>query len=155
MSEKKLNTGDRAPDFTLPDQDGNPVSLGDFKGKRVVLYFYPRDNTPGCTKEACSFRDSYSDFMAQNTVVLGVSADSAKSHQNFIQKFNLNFPLLSDTDHSVATAYGAWGEKKRSGKTVMGMIRKTFVIDPDGRIEHAFHKVKADGHGQEIYKLIT
>lgn len=154
MSERQLKQGDKAPDFTLPDQDGDMVSLSGFLGKKqVVLYFYPRDNTPGCTKEACSFRDAHPGFEKADTVILGVSGDSAKSHKSFIEKYNLNFPLLSDTDHSVADAYGAWGEKKRGGKTYMGMIRKTFVINKDGLIDHAFHKVKADGHGQQVLNL--
>ena len=154
MSEKQLKQGDKAPDFKLPDQDGNIVSLNDFLGKkRVVLYFYPRDNTPGCTKEACSFRDTHSDFQEMDTVVLGVSGDSAKSHRSFIEKYGLNFPLLTDADHKVALAFGAWGEKKRGGKTYMGMIRKTFIINKQGIIDHAFHKVKADGHGRQILDL--
>ena len=154
MGEKQLKQGDKAPDFSLPDQAGKIVSLNDFIGKkRVVLYFYPRDNTPGCTKEACSFRDTHSEFEIRDTVILGVSGDSSKSHRSFIEKYNLNFPLLSDDDHSVARKYGAWGEKKRGGKTYMGMIRKTFIINKNGYIDHAYHKVKADGHGQQLLNL--
>ena len=156
MSEKiHLETGDKAPDFSLPSSTGETISLNDYRDKRrVVLYFYPRDNTPGCTKEACSFRDNLSAINDKNTVVLGVSKDSLKSHDKFIEKFELNFPLLSDEDHAVAEAYGAWGEKKNYGKTYMGLIRKTFVIGKDGTIEHAFHKVKAAEHATEILNLL-
>ncbi len=156
MSEQvHLKPGDKAPDFTLPASTGETISLSDFIGKkRVILYFYPRDNTPGCTKEACSFRDNLPALETKEAVVLGVSKDSLKSHEKFIQKYDLNFPLLSDEDHKVAEAYGAWGEKKNYGKTYMGMIRKTFVIGKDGVIEQAFHKVKADGHGTEILNLL-
>ena len=156
MSETvMLQVGDVAPDFSLPASTGETISLKDFLGKkRVVLYFYPRDNTPGCTKEACSFRDQLPNIEAKDTVVLGVSPDSLKSHENFIKKYNINFPLLSDQDHRVAEAYGAWGEKKSYGKTYFGMIRKTFVIGKDGKLEHVFHKVKADGHGEEILRLL-
>jgi peroxiredoxin Q/BCP len=150
-----LNVGDIAPDFTLPASTGENISLKDYAGKkRVILYFYPKDNTRGCTKEACSFRDSIADIQAKDTVVLGVSPDSLKSHDNFIGKFHLNFPLLSDEDHKVAEAYGAWGEKSMYGKKYMGMIRKTFVIGKDGRLERVFHNVKADGHGKEILDLL-
>jgi len=156
VSQKiELKVGDKAPEFTLPASNGDTLSLSDYKGvKRVVLYFYPKDNTPGCTKEACSFRDYLEEIELENTVVLGVSGDSLKSHQKFIDKYGLNFPLLSDEDHSVAEAYGAWGEKSMYGKTYFGMIRKTFVIGTDGRLEHVFHKVKAAGHGEEIKNLL-
>lgn len=151
----QLQPGDKAPDFSLPASTGETISLSDFRGdKRVVLYFYPKDNTSGCTKEACSFRDHLPAIADKDTVVLGVSPDSLKSHDKFITKHELNFPLLSDEDHSVAEAYGAWGEKKMYGKTYMGIIRKTFVIDKDGNIEQAFHKVKADGHGEEILNVL-
>lgn len=156
MSEKVLlQAGDVAPDFSLPAGTGEMVSLSAYKGKkRVVLYFYPKDDTPGCTKEACSFRDHLAAIQSRDTVVLGVSPDSLKSHDKFSQKYHLNFPLLSDEDHRVAEAYGAWGEKSMYGKTYMGMIRKTFVIGKDGFIEHAFHKVKAEEHGEEILNLL-
>ena len=151
----KLEKGDTAPDFSLSASTGETISLKDFLNKkRVVLYFYPKDNTPGCTKEACSFRDNQDAIQAKDTVVLGVSADSLASHEKFITKFDLNFPLLSDPDHKTAEAYGAWGEKKLYGKTYFGMIRKTFIIGKDGKLEHVFHKVKADGHGEEILKTI-
>jgi len=150
-----LQPGDKAPEFSLPSSAGETTSLHDFIGKkRVILYFYPRDNTPGCTKEACSFRDNLDAINSKDAVVLGVSKDSLKSHDKFIEKFDLNFPLLSDEDHKVAEAYGAWGEKKNYGKIYMGMIRKTFVIDKDGRIEQAFHKVKAAEHGSEVLGLL-
>ncbi len=151
----ELKVGDPAPDFSLPASTGGTISLKNFIGKkRVVLYFYPKDNTPGCTKEACSFRDNLAAIQAQDAVVLGVSADSLKSHEKFIEKFALSFPLLADENHKVADAYGAWGEKSRYGKKYFGMIRKTFVIGKDGKIEHVFHKVRADGHGEEILQLL-
>ncbi len=155
MSDQQLDVGDVAPDFNLPSTTGENISLRDYLGKkRVVLYFYPKDNTSGCTKEACSFRDELPNIKSKDTVVLGVSPDSLKSHEKFIEKYDLNFPLLSDEDHSVAEAYGAWGEKNNYGKTYYGIIRKTFVIGKDGKLEHVFHKVKADGHGDEIVNLI-
>jgi len=156
MSEHvQLEAGDKAPDFTLPASTGETISLKDYIGKkRVVLYFYPKDNTSGCTKEACSFRDNLIDIYDKDTVVFGVSPDSLKSHDNFISKYDLNFPLLADVDHAVAEAYGAWGEKSMYGKKYMGIIRKTFVIGKDGKIEHAFHKVNAAEHGTEILNLL-
>jgi thioredoxin-dependent peroxiredoxin len=151
----ELKAGDPAPVFSLPSSTGETVSLGDFAGKkRVVLYFYPKDDTPGCTKEACSFRDALPQFDARDTVVFGVSADDLKSHGKFINKYQLNFPLLSDSDHLVAEAYGAWGEKSMYGKKYFGMIRKTFIIGKDGRLEHVFNKVSPDGHGEEILQLL-
>ena len=151
----ELKVGDKAPEFSLPSSTGETISLKDYLGeKRVVLYFYPKDNTSGCTKEACSFRDELPKIDAMDTVVLGVSPDSLKSHDKFIAKFDLNFPLLSDEDKKVAKAYGAWGEKKLYGKTYFGIIRKTLVIGKDGKLEHVFHKVKADGHGEEILNLL-
>jgi peroxiredoxin Q/BCP len=156
MSKVELKIGDPAPDFSLPASTGETISLSDYLGKkRVVLYFYPKDNTPGCTKEACSFRDNIEQIQAKDTVVLGVSADSLNSHDKFINKYRLNFPLLSDQDHIVSSAYGAWGEKKMYGKIFPGMIRKTFVIGRDGKLEHVFHKVNAQGHGEEILNLLS
>ncbi|MBN1999859.1 thioredoxin-dependent thiol peroxidase [candidate division KSB1 bacterium] len=150
-----LKAGDKAPDFSLPASTGETISLKDYLGKkRVVLYFYPKDNTSGCTKEACSFRDFHGSIQNKETVVLGVSPDSLKSHENFIGKYELNFPLLSDENHKVAEAYGAWGEKSMYGKKYMGMIRKTFVIGKDGKLEQVFDKVKAEGHGEEILNLL-
>lgn len=145
-----LKPGDPAPDFSLPDGQGNTVSLADLKGKWVVLYFYPRDNTPGCTKEACSFRDSYEQFQGRDIVVLGVSTDDAKSHTKFTTKFNLPFPLLSDADGQVATTYESYGLKKFMGKEYMGISRNTFVINPDGRIEKIYKKVKPESHAEEV-----
>ncbi len=145
-----LKPGDLAPDFSLPDAQGNTISLTDLRGKRVVLYFYPRDNTPGCTKEACSFRDSYSEFEGQDIVVLGVSTDNAKAHEKFATKYQLPFPLLVDEGGEVATAYESYGLKKFMGKEYMGISRNTFVIDPDGKIEKVYKKVKPDNHASEI-----
>ncbi len=150
-----LKAGDKAADFSLPASTGETISLKDYLGKkRVVLYFYPKDNTSGCTKEACSFRDNLPSIQDKDTVVLGVSPDSLKSHDKFIEKHDLNFPLLSDEDHKVAEAYGAWGEKSMYGKKYMGIIRKTFVIGKDGKLEQVFDKVKAAGHGEEILNLL-
>ncbi|WNZ23405.1 thioredoxin-dependent thiol peroxidase [Leptolyngbya sp. NK1-12] len=145
-----LKPGDLAPDFSLPDANGQLVNLADFRGKRVILYFYPRDNTPGCTKEACGFRDAYPDYQAQDVVILGISTDDAKAHTKFIQKFNLPFPLLSDAEGRVASAYDSYGLKKFMGKEYMGVSRNTFVIGPDGRIEKIYLKVKPDQHAAEI-----
>lgn len=145
-----LKPGDPAPEFSLPDANGHPVNLSDFRGKRIVLYFYPRDNTPGCTKEACGFRDAYSEYQAQDTVVLGISTDDAKSHSKFVQKFNLPFPLLTDADGQVATAYDSYGLKKFMGKEYMGISRNTFVIGPDGKIEKIYLKVKPENHASEV-----
>ncbi|MEM6255527.1 MAG: thioredoxin-dependent thiol peroxidase [Cyanobacteria bacterium P01_D01_bin.156] len=145
-----LQVGDLAPEFSLTDADGNTVSLTGLKGKRVVLYFYPRDNTPGCTKEACAFRDNYGAYQAKEVVVLGVSADDAKSHQKFINKHDLPFPLLIDEDAKVATAYGSYGLKKFMGKEYMGINRSTFVIGPDGTLEKIYRKVKAEKHPVEL-----
>jgi thioredoxin-dependent peroxiredoxin len=150
-----LKAGNKAPDFTLQSDSGKEVSLSQFLGKKeVILYFYPKDNTPGCTKEACSFRDSINVFSSKNAEVLGVSPDSVKSHQNFIQKQNLNFTLLSDPDHKVAEAYGAWGEKSMYGKKYMGILRTTFVIGKDGKIKKVFEKVKPEGHAEEILNTL-
>ncbi|MEM7062285.1 MAG: thioredoxin-dependent thiol peroxidase [Cyanobacteria bacterium P01_B01_bin.77] len=145
-----LQVGDPAPDFSLADADGNTVSLAELQGKRVVLYFYPRDSTPGCTKEACAFRDNYEAYQAKDVVVLGVSADDAKSHQKFINKHNLPFPLLVDDGAEVATAYGSYGLKKFMGKEYMGISRSTFVIGPDGTLEKIYRKVKAEKHPVEL-----
>lgn len=150
-----VKEGDKAPDFSLPASDGSTVSLKDLAGKKVVLYFYPKDNTSGCIKEACSFRDNDAALQQAGAVVLGVSKDSIKSHVGFIEKYELPFKLLSDADVQVATAYGAWGEKKLYGKTSMGMIRSTFLIDEQGNIAKAWPKVKAEGHGDEVLAAIT
>lgn len=145
-----LNIGDRAPDFSVADTNGNVVTLSSLKGKRVVLYFYPRDNTPGCTKEACGFRDNYAQFQAKNTLIFGVSTDDAKSHQKFTEKFDLPFPLLCDVDAQVATAYESYGKKQMMGKEYMGIFRNTFVIDPEGKIEKIYLAVKAELHPAEV-----
>lgn len=133
--------GDIAPDFTLPNEAGEPVSLSQFRGKRVILYFYPKDDTPGCTSQACGFRDAYPEIEEKNAVVIGISPDSTKSHAKFKTKYNLPFILLADEQHSVAEAYGVWGEKSMMGKKYMGIIRSHFVIDEEGRIAQAEVKV--------------
>ncbi len=145
-----LQPGDPAPDFSLPDAEGRLVRLADLKGQRVVLYFYPRDNTPGCTQEACGFRDIYPALQGNAVVVLGISTDDAKSHGKFAAKHNLPFPLLCDTDAAVATAYGSYGLKKFMGKEFMGVFRQTFVIGPDGTVEKIYRKVKPAEHPAQI-----
>lgn len=145
-----LTIGDIAPDFSLPDAEGNTLSLASLRGRRVVLYFYPRDNTPGCTKEACGFRDAYPDYQNRDVAVLGVSTDDAKSHAKFVRKYQLPFPLLCDRDGAVAAAYGSYGPKKFMGKEYTGIHRSTFVIGPDGRIEKIYRKVKPESHAAEI-----
>ncbi|MBK7802037.1 MAG: thioredoxin-dependent thiol peroxidase [Chloracidobacterium sp.] len=144
-----LQAGDAAPDFVSTDQNGNVVKLSDFSGKRVVLYFYPKDDTPGCTKEACSFRDADDVFNAKGIKVLGVSTDSEKSHQKFISKFQLPFDLLADTEKQIVEAYGVWAEKSMYGKKYMGTLRKTFLID-DGKIVKVFDKVNVAEHADEV-----
>ncbi|MBD0268283.1 thioredoxin-dependent thiol peroxidase [Pseudanabaena sp. FACHB-2040] len=145
-----LQIGDPAPDFSLPDASGNPVSLADFRGRRVVLYFYPRDNTPGCNKEACGFRDAYDTYQSKDVAVLGVSTDDAKSHGKFATKFNLPFPLLIDAGGEVASTYESYGPKKFMGKEYIGISRSTFVIGPDGTLEKIYRKVKPETHANEI-----
>jgi len=147
----KLKIGDPAPAFSAPDQHGENVTLEQFRGKKLVLYFYPKDNTPGCTAEACDLRDNYEKFMQNGYEILGVSADSQKSHQNFIAKYELPFRLLSDVDKKVLQAYDAWGEKKMYGKTYMGIIRKTYVISGEGKIEQIFEKVNTKAHTEQIF----
>jgi peroxiredoxin Q/BCP len=146
----KLTEGAQAPTFTLPDQDGNPVSLDDFKGNRVLVYFYPADDTPGCTKEACQFNDNLAGFRAAGVPVIGVSPDDAASHQRFRGKYGLRFPLLTDADHAVMDAWGAWGEKTSYGRKSVGVLRSTFLLDDQGRVERAWHDVKADGHAATV-----
>lgn len=146
----KLKVGDKAPDFQAIDQDGRSISLTDYKGKKIILYFYPKDNTPGCTDEACSLRDGYDDLTQSGYDVIGVSADSEKSHQGFISKHNLPFRLIADTDKKVIQAYGAWGEKKMYGKSYEGIIRTTFIISEDGTIEEIIDKVKTKNHASQV-----
>lgn len=149
-----LKEGVLAPDFELPDQEKVTHKLSDYRGKKVVLYFYPKDDTPGCTKEACSFRDSFGDFRKNGLVVLGVSKDSVASHAKFQEKYSLPFPLLSDTDTEVIKAYEAWGPKKYMGKDYMGVLRVTYVIDEEGRVLKAYEQVKPQDHAEEILRDI-
>ena len=145
-----LEAGVKAPAFTLPDQDGNPVSLSDFLGKKVILYFYPKDNTPGCTRQACAFAGSYAAFRDLDAVVIGVSKDSTASHRKFAEKYELPFLLLSDPELGVLQAYGVWQEKKLYGKVSMGVVRTTFIIDENGVIEKVMPKVKPDTNAADI-----
>src|SRR5215471_2205044 len=148
--ELKLKEGDKAPDFTATTNEGTKVALSDFKGKNVILYFYPRDNTPGCTKEACAFRDDFADFKKKGAVVLGVSTDSEKSHAKFVEKYHLPFTLLADEDKKIVQAYGVWGPKQFMGMKFTGTHRVTFLIGPDGRIKKIWPKVKPAVHAQEV-----
>ena len=145
-----LEVGTKAPDFTLPDKDGNPVSLSDFLGKKIVLYFYPRDNTPGCTRQACAFAGAYEQFKAKDVVVIGISKDSVASHRKFAEKYELPFILLSDPERQAIEAYGVWQEKKNYGKVSMGVVRSTYIIDEQGVIEKVMPKVKPDTNAAEI-----
>ena len=146
--------GAPAPDFTLPDQNGNPISLAQLAGKKVVVYFYPKDDTPGCTVEACGFRDDWSAIEKTGAVVLGISPDDDRSHQKFIAKYGLPFTLLSDVNHQVAEKYGAWGEKNNYGKTYMGILRSTFLVDESGKLARVWPKVSVQGHSQEVLAAI-
>jgi peroxiredoxin Q/BCP len=150
-----LKVGDKGPDFTSTDENGKKVSLKDFRGKKVVLYFYPKDNTTGCTKEACDFRDNFARVKKAGAVVLGVSADSEKSHTNFKEKYDLPFTLLSDTEKEIIKAYGVWGEKSMYGRKYMGIFRTTYIIDEKGKISHIFEKVKVAGHVDEVLKALA
>jgi peroxiredoxin Q/BCP len=149
-----LAVGKKAPEFTLQGSSKDPVSLKDLKGKTVVIYFYPKDDTPGCTKEACDFRDSLKKFTSKKAIVLGVSPDTLKAHDKFIDKFELPFELLSDPDHAVAEKYGVWVEKSMYGRKYMGIERSTFVIDPEGKLKAEFRKVKVDGHVDEVLAAV-
>ena len=142
--------GEAAPDFEKTDQEGNTHRLSDYRGQWVVLYFYPKDNTPGCTREACAFRDRRAELEKRGAKVLGVSPDSAKSHARFAEKQGLSFPLLADPEKEVLDAYGVWREKTSFGKTSLGVVRTTFLIDPDGNIAHVWDKVKVDGHDETV-----
>lgn len=150
-----LEAGSKAPNFTLPDKDGNMVSLSDFTGKRVVLYFYPRDNTPGCTRQACAFGAAYEEFQKIGAAVIGISKDSTASHQRFAEKHNLPFLLLSDPELQAIQAYGVWQEKKNYGKVSMGVVRSTFIIDGGGQIEKVMPKVKPDTNAAEVLAYLS
>lgn len=149
-----MKVGDKAPHFELPDSKGKLTRLSDYRGKKVVLYFYPKDMTPGCTIESCSFRDNYTKFKKSGVEILGISADDKKSHEKFSKKYKLPFPLLSDVDKNVLKKYGVWKEKNFLGKKFMGIERTTFVIDDDGRIEKIFPKAKVVGHWKEVLDSI-
>ncbi|WP_114779421.1 thioredoxin-dependent thiol peroxidase [Botryobacter ruber] len=148
----ELKIGDKAPEFETTDQNGNPVKLSNYKGKKVILYFYPKDDTPGCTAQACNLRDNYSELQQQGYEVLGVSTDSEESHQKFISKFSLPFKLLADTDQQIVNKYGVWQEKNMYGRKYMGTMRYTFVIDENGVIEDIITKVKTAEHTQQLLK---
>lgn len=149
----QIKVGEAAPQINAPDQDGKFINLAEYKGKKVILYFYPKDDTPGCTAEACNLRDNYSELLKKGFAIIGVSADDEKSHKKFIDKFDLPFPLISDTDKNVIKAYGAWGEKNMYGKIYEGILRKTFVISENGKIEHIFEKVDTKGHAEQILQV--
>lgn len=148
----QLKEGMKAPDFEGIDQSGKTVKLGDFKGKKIVLYFYPKDNTPGCTAEACNLRDNWDSFLKKGFVVIGVSPDSEKSHKGFAEKYTLPFPIIADTSKKILNDYGVWGEKKLYGRTFMGVIRTTFLIDEKGIIEKVITKVDTAGHTKQIFE---
>ena len=150
-----LEVGDKAPEFTAKDQDGKTISLSDFKGKKLILYFYPKDNTPGCTAEACNLNDNYSELTDKGFEVVGVSPDSIESHQKFIAKYNLSFHLIADPDKEVINKYGVWGEKNMYGKKSMGLLRTTFVIDEEGKIQHIFKKVQTKDHTNQILQKVN
>ena len=150
-----LKEGTSAPAFKTTDANGEDVILKDLRGQKVVLYFYPKDDTPGCTKEACSFRDAFSKFKKRGITILGVSPDSEKSHQKFATKYKLPFTLLADKEHAIADAYGVWGEKKFMGRTYMGVHRKTFLIDEKGKIKKVFEKVKPEEHADEVLEAFA
>ena len=155
MTDQRLAPGDAAPDFTLPDADGNPVSLSTYRGQRVIVYFYPAAMTPGCTTEACDFRDHLADLSGSDTAVLGISPDKPEKLAKFRAKESLTFPLLSDPDHAVEQAYGAYGEKTMYGRKGVGVIRSTFVIDPDGKVAQAYYGVRAAGHVDRLLKELA
>lgn len=150
-----LQVGQAVPDFTLPGSNGEPVKLSDYRGKQVVIYFYPKDMTPGCTQESCDFRDTHSDFTAHHAVVLGISPDPLKSHARFIEKHGLPFTLLSDEEHQVAELFGVWQLKKNFGKEYMGIIRSTFLIDEEGKLKAEWRKVKVKGHTEEVLAAVS
>ncbi|HMV99875.1 MAG TPA: thioredoxin-dependent thiol peroxidase [Acidobacteriota bacterium] len=152
---RELKVGDPAPAFSLQTGDGTTVNLSDFKGQRVVLYFYPRDNTPGCTREACGFRDDLAKLNSLRAQVLGVSTDSVASHKKFTEQYQLNFPLLSDPEMTVSQAYGVWQEKSNYGKKYFGIVRTTFIIDEEGTISRIFRRVKVDGHTEKVLEALA
>jgi thioredoxin-dependent peroxiredoxin len=154
MEAPLVEEGSPAPNFTLTSDSGEQVSLESFRGQPVVLYFYPKDDTPGCTKEACGFRDVYSEFKERGAVILGVSPDDEASHMKFKEKYSLPFTLLADPEHQVAESYGVWAEKKYAGKTYWGVNRSTFVIDADGNVAKAMHNVKPDGHPEQVLSVL-
>lgn len=154
LMSRSLQVGDVAPEFELADESGERFRLSAFRGNTVVLFFYPADDTPGCTKEACGFRDRHVDFLKANAVVLGVSPDDAASHAAFKEKFSLPFPLLVDADHRVASAYGAWGPKQWRGETFEGVLRSTFVVGPDGRLLQVFRDVNPEGHESQVLEAV-
>jgi peroxiredoxin Q/BCP len=151
----ELSEGQKAPDFTANDQNGKSISLSDFSGNDVILYFYPKDDTPGCTAEACSFRDNYQALLGQGFQILGVSTDDEKSHQKFVTKYSLPFPLISDTDKKIVEAYGVWIEKNMYGKKYMGVARKTFIIDKNGMIKKIISKVDTNNSSQQVLDLLS
>jgi peroxiredoxin Q/BCP len=155
ITTPRVGAGDMAPDFSLPNQNGETVSLSDFRGKKVVLYFYPKDDTPGCTKEACSFRDNIPHFDTKDAIIFGISFDDANSHQKFIEKYGLNFQLLSDLDKEVAKKYGVYVQKNMYGNISWGIERSTFVIDREGRIAAAIRRVQVDGHTEEVLNILN
>ncbi|MCX7986050.1 MAG: thioredoxin-dependent thiol peroxidase [Bacteroidales bacterium] len=150
-----VQVGNTAPDIQLPDQNGNIVSLRDYAGKKIILYFYPKDDTPGCTAEACSFRDNYQSLLSKGFVIIGISADDTESHKKFAEKYKLPFPLVADPERKVIKAYGAWGEKVLYGKRSEGILRKTFVIDEQGKILHIIEKVDTEHATEQILKLFS
>lgn len=150
-----LKEGDKAPEFTGLNEKGEEISLSDYRGKKLILFFYPKDNTPGCTAEACNLRDNFDDLKAQGFELLGVSPDSARKHQNFIKKFGFQFPLLADTEQDVLKKYGVWGQKQMFGKKYMGVFRTTFIIDEEGTIEKIFTKVKTSAHTEQILEAVA
>ncbi|HEX6507345.1 MAG TPA: thioredoxin-dependent thiol peroxidase [Chloroflexota bacterium] len=150
----ELAEGDIAPDFSLPESGGRTRSLRDLRGKNVVLYFYPKDDTSGCTKEACGFRDEYPDFSGSDAIVLGVSPDEVRAHDKFASKYGLPFPLLADVDHRVSESYGAWGQKSLYGRKYMGILRNTYLIGPDGRIRKIWRNVKPKDHAAEVLRAL-
>ncbi len=154
LEESMVQVGKKAPDFRLPAHDGTEISLKSFRGKRVVLYFYPKDDTPGCTTQACDLRDNHAALQAQGAIVLGVSPDSPSSHEKFRKKYQLNFPLLADEDHQVAEAYGVWKEKSMYGRKFWGIERSTFILDEKGLVAEAWRKVKPKGHAERVAETL-